>query len=122
MTRTWSGPRDYSRWPLSDQDVERHLARSFENIMELLHERGCAALEADPSGEEKLKSAKLIRRELLREAGRREVRRLHAAAESHFGLPRNNLHFWERMHRRLPWSPGDDAVRPLALLRRRRSG
>lgn len=118
--RSMQVARDYSRWPLSDMDVERHLARSFENVMELLHENGGACLEADPSGEEPLKSAKVIRRELLRDGGRREVRRLHAAAEAHYGLPRGNLHFWDRMQRRLPWSPADELVNPTAVLRGRR--
>ncbi len=111
--------RDYSRWPLSDQDVERHLARSFDNIMELLHDQAGESLEADPSGEEKLKSAKVLRREVLREIGRRDARRLHAAAEDYFGLPRGEPSFWSRMARRLPWSPPEEAVRPRALLRRR---
>jgi hypothetical protein len=120
--RSMQVARDYSRWPLGDLDVERHLARSFENIMELLHDEAGPALEADPSGEEPLKSAKLIRREVLRDGGRLDVRRLHAAAEDHYGLPRAKLSFWDKMERRLPWSPPDDAVRPSFLLRGRRSG
>lgn len=120
--RSMQVARDYSRWPLSDMDVERHLARSFENIMELLHDQAGPALECDPSGEEPLKAAKLVRRELLREGGRRDVRRLHAAAEERYGLPRARLPFWEGMQRRLPWRPADEAVRPSALLGRRRSG
>ena len=120
--RSMQVARDYSRWPLSDLDVERHLARSFENIMELLHDDAGPACEVDPSGETPLKSAKLIRRELLRDGGRRDVRRLHAAAEEHYGLPRTKLSFWDRMARRLPWSPADEAVRPSALLRRPSAG
>ena len=120
--RSMQVARDYSRWPLSDLDVERHLARSFENIMELLHDEASPACEVDPSGEQPLKSAKLIRRELLRNGGRRDVRRLHAAAEEHYGLARTRLAFWENMERRLPWTPPDEAVRPAALVRPRRSG
>jgi hypothetical protein len=120
--RSMQVARDYSRWPLSDLDVERHLARSFENIMELLHDDAGPACEVDPSGETPLKSAKLIRRELLRDGGRRDVRRLHAAAEEHYGLPRAKLSFWDSMAHRLPWSPTDEAVRPSALLRRPSAG
>lgn len=120
--RSMQVARDYSRWPLSDLDVERHLARSFENIMELLHDETGPACEVDPSGEAPLRSAKLIRREVLRDNGRRDVRRLHAAAEEHYGLPRERLAFWENMERRLPWTPTDELVNPAALLRKRRSG
>jgi len=47
--------REYSRWPLSDLDVEHHLGLSFDFMMELMAESVPAARHLDPSGERPLK-------------------------------------------------------------------
>jgi Zinc dependent phospholipase C len=95
--------REYSRWPLSDIDVERHLGLSFDFMMELLAESVPAARHLDPSGERPLKTAKEMRRRVLQDAGRRDTARLQNAADEHFGLPERPLVYWAKMSRKLPW-------------------
>ncbi|MFL5401700.1 MAG: zinc dependent phospholipase C family protein [Gemmatimonadales bacterium] len=95
--------REYSRWPLSDQDVERHLGLSFDFMMELLAESASSARHLDPSGERPLKTAKEMRRRVMRDAGRRDTARLQDAANEQFGLPERAFVFWGKLQRRLPW-------------------
>jgi len=109
--------REYSRWPLNDTDVEHHLGLSYDYMMELLGGQGATAHQLDPSGERPLKSAKLFRRRVLREAGRRDAERLRAEALEHFGLPPRTLTFWTRVAQRLPWgAPATAAPSPRALV------
>lgn len=109
--------REYSRWPLADPDVERHLGVSFDYMMEFLGGEASPALQLDPSGERPLKTAKDLRRRVLRDTGRRNVSRLERAAEEHFGLPDRPLTFWSRIPQRLPWrAPENAAPSPRALV------
>ncbi len=109
--------REYSRWPLSDVDVERHLGLSFDFIVELLADAVPAARHLDPSGERPLKTAKEMRRRVLRDAGRRDTAQLQSAADEHFGLPNKPLNYWPKMTRKLPWrAPEGSAPSPTRLV------
>jgi hypothetical protein len=109
--------REYSRWPLTDPDVERHLGLSFDFMMELLAESVASARHLDPSGERPLKTAKEMRRRVMREAGRRDTARLQDAADEHFGLPERALVYWSRIKRKLPWrAPEGSAPSPSQLV------
>jgi hypothetical protein len=108
--------REYSRWPLTDPDVERHLGLSFDFMMELLADSVAAARHLDPSGERPLKTAKEMRRRVLREAGRRDTALLQSAADEHFGLPEKPLNYWAKITRKLPWrAPEGSAPSPTRL-------
>jgi len=109
--------REYSRWPLTDEDVERHLGLSFDFMMELLTESVSSARHLDPSGERPLKTAKEMRRRVIREAGRRDTAELQEAANEHFGLPGRQLVFWSRISQKLPWrAPEGSAPSPKKLV------
>jgi hypothetical protein len=109
--------REYSRWPLTDPDVERHLGLSYDYMMEFLGGPDSPALQLDPSGERPLKVAKELRRRVLRDSGRRNPAKLETAAEEHFGLPDRPLAFWSRITNRLPWrAPESAAPSPRALV------
>jgi zinc dependent phospholipase C len=109
--------REYSRWPLTDDDVERHLGLSFDFMMELLTESVSSARHLDPSGERPLKTAKEMRRRVMREAGRRDTAVLQEAANEHFGLPSRALVFWSKIPRKLPWrAPEGTAPSPKHLV------
>lgn len=59
-----------SRWDLDDANVEAHLARSFDYIIDFLrHDDAAEACQFDPSGANALRDAKRIRRAALRGAG-----------------------------------------------------
>jgi hypothetical protein len=109
--------REYSRWPLTDDDVERHLGLSYDYMLEFLGGPGSPALQLDPSGERPLKIAKELRRRVLRDTGRRNVAKLRTAALEHFGLPDRPLAHWTRISNRLPWrAPESAAPSPQALV------
>jgi hypothetical protein len=109
--------REYSRWTLGDDDVDRHLGLSFDFMMDLLGSSDSGALRLDPSGERPLKMAKKLRRQVLREAGRRKVAILQDAAQEHFGLPEIPLAHWQRVPQKLPWgAPEGSAPSPRALV------
>jgi Zinc dependent phospholipase C len=109
--------REYSRWPLTDEDVERHLGMAYDYMVELLGGDDTTAHQLDPSGERPLKMAKELRRRVLRDSGRRNTARLETAALEHFGLPDRPLSFWTRVARRLPWrAPESAAPSPRALV------
>jgi hypothetical protein len=95
--------RELSRWDLNDADVERHLALSFDSMVEVLGENAPAARTLDPSGEHPLRIAKELRRRALREGIRRNSDRLHQVAEEHFGLPDRALRYWPQVAEKLPW-------------------
>jgi hypothetical protein len=80
-----------SRWDLTDDDVARHMVRSFDFIQDWLR-RGEASepYRLDPSGDGPLRAAKLVRRAALREGG---TGRAREEAERRFGLPRSDLDF-----------------------------
>jgi hypothetical protein len=109
--------REYSRWPLTDADVERHLGLSFDFIIELMADAVPAARHLDPSGERPLKTAKEMRRRVLQDAGRRDTAQLQSAADEHFGLPGRPLTYWTRITRKLPWrAPEGSAPSPTRLV------
>ncbi|MGN6391716.1 MAG: zinc dependent phospholipase C family protein [Gemmatimonadales bacterium] len=109
--------REYSRWPLGDDDVERHLGLSYDYMVEFLGGADSPALQLDPSGERPLKVAKELRRRVLRDTGRRNVTKLQGAADEHFGLPERPLVHWTRMSTHLPWrAPESAAPSPRALV------
>jgi hypothetical protein len=113
--------REYSRWALADQDVERHLGLSFDYMVELLGGSIASAHQLDPSGERPLRTAKELRRRVLRAAGRRNPARLRDAAREHFGLPERPLEHWIRIPQKLPWrAPEGSAPSPKALVNGRR--
>jgi hypothetical protein len=109
--------REYSRWPLTDEDVERHLGMAYDYIVEMLGGSESTAHQLDPSGERPLKVAKDLRRRVLRDTGRRNTERLELAAQAHFGLPDRPLSHWTRVPARLPWrAPESAAPSPRALV------
>jgi hypothetical protein len=109
--------REYSRWRLTDPDVERHLGLSYDYMLEFLSGPSSPALQLDPSGERPLKIAKELRRRVLRDTGRRNVARLETVALEHFGLPDRPLAHWTRIPNRLPWrAPESAAPSPQALV------
>ena len=108
--------REYSRWSLSDQDVERHLGLSFDFMLELLAETASSARHLDPSGERPLKTAKEMRRRVMREAGRRDTARLQDAAQEQFGVPDRRFVFWNQLQRRLPWRAPEGSTPPPTVL------
>jgi len=109
--------REYSRWPLADSDVERHLGMSFDFMMDLLADTVPAARHLDPSGERPLKTAKEMRRRVLRDTGRRDTAHLQSAADEHFGLPAKPLNHWAKIARKLPWrAPEGSAPSPTRLV------
>jgi hypothetical protein len=109
--------REYSRWPLTDQDVEQHLGLSFDYMMELLGDSVVSARHLDPSGERPLKTAKEMRRRVIRDAGRRNTTQLKNAAHEHFGLPGRALVYWTIISNRLPWrAPEGSAPSPKSLV------
>ncbi|MBI1723030.1 MAG: zinc dependent phospholipase C family protein [Gemmatimonadetes bacterium] len=86
-----------SRWDLPDYEVERHMATSFDFVMDFFIAGDTAkALRFDPSGTDALAAAKRMRRHALRSGGRRDQERVADVAEEHFGLPRTSLGYWDR--------------------------
>ncbi len=80
---------DNSRWGLTRPEVESHLIRSFDYVMDLLERLDRSeSYQFDPSGDEALRLAKRLRRVALRRGGDPFVR---DEAERHFGLPVSNL-------------------------------
>ncbi len=80
---------DNSRWGLSRPEVESHLIRSFDYVMDLLERLDRSeSYQFDPSGDEALRLAKRLRRVSLRRGGDPFVRE---EAERHFGLPVSRL-------------------------------
>ena len=92
-----------SRWDLPTVDVERHLALSFEYVMQLLAEPDAEPRHLDPAGDTPLRTAKRMRREALLAGGWRDAERLRVTAEAHFGLPDRPLDFWPGASLKKPW-------------------
>lgn len=81
-----------SRWDLEERDVGTYLGRSFDYVVDLLSRRDGSEPHAhDPSGEEPLRAAKVVRRTALRRGGDDIAAR--EAARRHFGLPPTSLAF-----------------------------
>ncbi|MBV9879990.1 MAG: zinc dependent phospholipase C family protein [Gemmatirosa sp.] len=87
--RIFSLMTENSRWDLADAEVERHLVRSFDFIVDWLR-RGEASepFKLDPSGDEPLTAAKRVRRAALRQGGEAFAR---DEADRQFGLPGSTL-------------------------------
>ena len=109
-TRSWQramqAARERSRWLLTDHDVERHLALSYDFVMEALDTigtRGGMARQLDPSGENPLRRAKRWRREALWTGGLWVPERMVEAAEERFGLPDVTLGYWQSSTVDRPW-------------------
>jgi hypothetical protein len=80
-----------SRWDLTDHEVERHLERSYDYIIDWLRRGESSEPYAlDPSGDEPLTTAKRVRRAALRRGGEMHVRE---QADRLFGLPASSLTF-----------------------------
>ncbi len=113
--RGMQAARDRSRWDLTDADVEQHLSQSFDFMAALLSEPEPVTRGLDPSGERPLKVAKEIRRETLKEWGRRDATQLERVARERFGLPSRPVPYWDEAARRLPWQ-ATSPPRPWSLL------
>jgi hypothetical protein len=104
-SRAWQtgmrAARDVSRWDLTNQVVESHLALAYEYIMDLLNSQQGPAKALDPNGAIPLRRAKAMRRSALMDGGWRDVERLQEAAEKHFGLPPFTPVFWPAVAERL---------------------
>ncbi len=95
---------DASRWDLTDRDVERHVAASFDYVMDLFNaDRDAQARRFEPSGSRALAEAKRIRRLALTNGGRKDADRVAEVAEAHFGLRPTNLGYWEQYDVTPPW-------------------
>jgi len=88
-----------SRWPLRDATVGAHLDRAFDYVVDFLV-RGEASVPRrfDPSGEEALREAKLLRKSALAAGGERGARR---EAAERFRLADESLGWVERLPERL---------------------
>ncbi|GAC1685215.1 MAG: zinc dependent phospholipase C family protein [Gemmatimonadaceae bacterium] len=87
--------RENSRWDLPDADVSTYLERSYDYMMDLLSRvDGAEAYAYDPSGDERLRLAKRVRRDAKRVGGEDLVRE---QASRYFGLPRSTLSYAGRL-------------------------
>ena len=74
-----------SRWDLADAEVARYVDRAYDAIVDFLTGfEQSTVYRLDPSGEEALRLAKLVRRDALRAGG---PARVLEEATRHFGLP-----------------------------------
>jgi hypothetical protein len=95
---------DASRWDLPDRDVERHVATSFDYVMDLLNAGdGAQARRFDPSGAQALAEAKRMRRLAMSNGGRKDPERILEVADAHFGLRPTTLGYWDRYDVTPPW-------------------
>lgn len=88
-----------SRWPLRESAVGAHVDRAFDHIVELfVRGEHAVARRSDPSGEEALREAKLIRKGALARGGERAARK---DAADRFALPAAELPFVAKLPRPL---------------------
>ena len=110
-----------SRWGLPDRVVERHMAVSFDYVMDLLIAGDAAvARRSDPSGADALGAAKRMRRHALKSGGRRDHEHVVDTAEEHFGLPTTSLGYWDDYEADPPWRKPGRRLRGDRPLRARR--
>ena len=89
-----------SRWDLEHAVVERHMAVSFDYVMDLLIAGdGAVARRSDPTGHDALNAAKRMRRHALT-TGSHVLR----TAEEHFGVPSVRLGYWDNHPVDKPWT------------------
>jgi hypothetical protein len=101
--------QEHSRWDLTDDEVERHMALSYEFVMEMLGDDRPLARRLDPAGAEPLRAAKLIRREAQEAGPEHEQGRIREFADRDFGLPKKpDLTYWRQLTAPQPWkrAPG----------------
>ncbi|MDZ4259739.1 MAG: zinc dependent phospholipase C family protein [Gemmatimonadales bacterium] len=77
---------EQSRWDLSEEMVERHLALATGHIREVLSDDTSRILLADPNGEAAILRSKSVRREALRGKQGTERDWIAAIADAHFGI------------------------------------
>jgi hypothetical protein len=83
--------KERSRWDLADDDVGRYVARSYDFVMDLLMRMDRAEpYKLDPSGDQALRMAKRVRRQVLRQG---DEQRLLEEANRYFGMPSSALTF-----------------------------
>ena len=92
-----------SRWDLTDNLVEDHMAMSFQFVMEMLSEVGGMGRRLDPSGEASLGLAKRMRLDVVRNKIPADTASLSGLADEHFGLPSYGLGFWDSSAAQRPW-------------------
>lgn len=87
--RVFSLVTENSRWDLADDEVGRQLALAFDYVIDWL-QRGerSEPFRLDPSGDERLRAAKRVRRDALRAGGEALAAR---EADRNFGLPASTL-------------------------------
>jgi hypothetical protein len=91
--------KDASRWDLPDDDVGRYVARSYDFIIDLLQRMDRSdPFKLDPSGDDALRMAKVVRRRVLREGGED---RLYEEAHKFFGMPQTELVFARELNQPL---------------------
>ena len=84
-----------SRWDLSDYDVSKYMARSFDYIVDALSRWDSSEpFTFDPSGDAPLRIAKKVRRRARREGG--DVRAA-IEADRMFGMPTSPLAFTQQL-------------------------
>lgn len=84
-----------SRWDLTDADVSRYLSRSYDYIIDLLSRWDSSEpFPLDPSGDEPLRQAKLVRKAARRQGG--DIRTA-LSADRMFGLPTTRLDYSTRL-------------------------
>jgi hypothetical protein len=87
--------KENSRWDLTDMEVGRYLERSFDYIVDFLRRiEKSEPYRLDPSGDEPLRLAKRVRRDVLRREGDNQLRE---EAERHFGMPVSSLAFSQQL-------------------------
>jgi hypothetical protein len=108
-TRSWQRAfrmaREHSRWGLPEEDVEQHMALSYEFVMEMLGDDRPLARRLDPAGAEPLRAARFLRREAQEGGGAHAATRIQKLAERDFGLPRKaDLTYWRQLTAPRPWN------------------
>ena len=94
---------DKSRWDLGTDVIERHMAASFELIMEVMAGESATAHRLDPSGESSLRLAKRTRIDVMRNKLPGDHPTLRSFARDHFGLPDYELRYWPNWEGQRPW-------------------
>jgi hypothetical protein len=77
---------EQSRWDLTEEMIERHLAHATAHIRDVLNDDTSQVLLADPNGEAAILRSKAVRREALRRRERGDRDWITAIADAHFGL------------------------------------
>lgn len=95
--------RERSRWMLTNEEVERHLAVAYDYTIEVLRNEGKRARLLDPIGHRPLMQAKRIRRQALMKGDWSDRDRMLETAVSHFGVPTDPLEYWLDSAVERPW-------------------